>query len=302
LKQTVACLSVALSLSPLAFSQSTSLSGMMARMNSLKSAQAAKTTAKSDADTKAAAKKKKNQEVAMKPFSQLAVGGGVSILGVNMQAATNVNRRMNVRVSGNVFNYSVNDITIDGGGDVSGLTLDSKLNFASGGVSLDIFPFPTHGLRLSPGVMLYNMNKVSATGTTATGQSFTLNDQDYYSSASDPLLVSARLGFNSRKQTFTMTTGWGNMISRKGHHLSFPFEIGAAFTGTPDLNIGLKGTACTDSADAYTNGATCVNMATNETAQSNLQAQVAKYKSDLDPLKVYPIVSFGVSYSFHVRK
>jgi ubiquinone biosynthesis protein Coq4 len=44
-----------------------------------------------------------------------------------------------------------------------------------------------------------------------------------------------------------------------------------------------------------------VDVATDQSVQSNLQAQIAKYKSDLDPLKTYPIASFGVAYSFHVR-
>jgi len=35
--------------------------------------------------------------------------------------------------------------------------------------------------------------------------------------------------------------------------------------------------------------------------QTNLQAQVNKYKSDLDPLKTFPIISFGVAYSFNLR-
>jgi hypothetical protein len=35
--------------------------------------------------------------------------------------------------------------------------------------------------------------------------------------------------------------------------------------------------------------------------QTNLQTQVAKWKSDLNPLRTYPIVSFGVAYAFHIR-
>ena len=35
--------------------------------------------------------------------------------------------------------------------------------------------------------------------------------------------------------------------------------------------------------------------------QNNLQTQVAKWSSDLEPLKTYPILSFGVAYSFRIR-
>jgi len=44
-----------------------------------------------------------------------------------------------------------------------------------------------------------------------------------------------------------------------------------------------------------------VNMATNSTAQAAINSQIAKYQSDLNPLKVYPILSFGVTYNFRIN-
>jgi hypothetical protein len=238
---------------------------------------------------------KKNAEVHLKPFSKLALGGGVGVMGVNLQAATNINRHLNLRGSGNVFNYTVNDIT------VSDFNLDAKLNYASAGVSLDYYPFPTHGLRLSPGVLFYNKNQITGNATGASGTSIKLNDVEYYSETAQPLTVNASLGLNTRQQAFTLTTGWGNMIPRKGGHWSFPFELGAAFTGVPTVNVGLSGYACGTQLDATTSGPSCVDMATNSIAQANLTTQVNKWKSDLDPWKVYPIFSFGASYAFHIR-
>jgi hypothetical protein len=248
--------------------------------------------------SKTAKAAKTNAEVHLKPFSRLALGGGVGVMGVNLQAATNVNRHLNLRGSGNLFNYTVKDIT------VSDFNLDAKVNYASAGVSLDYYPFPTHGLRLSPGVLFYNQNQITANSAGASGSSITLNDVDYYSENAHPLTVNAKLGLNTRQQAFTLTTGWGNMIPRKGGHWSFPFELGAAFTGVPTVNVDLSGYACATEADAMTtNGPSdsCVNMKTNIDAQSNKTAQVNKWKSDLDPWKVYPIFSFGASYAFHVR-
>jgi hypothetical protein len=124
----------------------------------------------------------------------------------------------------------------------------------------------------------------------------------YYSETANPLTMTANLGLNTRQQAFTMTTGWGNIIPRKrGSHISFPFELGAAFTGVPTINVGLSGYACTSQADASTSGPSCVNMATNTTAQTNLTTQVNKWKSDLNALQVYPIFSFGVAYDFHIK-
>ena len=234
----------------------------------------------------------------MKPFSRFALGGGISLMGVNLQAATNVNQYLNLRGTGNVFNYTENNIT------VSNFNLNGKVNFATAGASLDYYPFPTHGFRLSPGVIFSNQNQISASATGTAGSDIKLNGIEYFTDTGEgatPMAVNANLGLNARQQAFTLTTGWGNMIPRKGGHWSFPFEIGAAFTGVPIINVGVAGDACTISSDAGINGESCVNMATNTGAQSALNAQIAKYKSDLNPLQVYPIFSFGVSYGFHTH-
>lgn len=60
--------------------------------------------------------------------------------------------------------------------------------------------------------------------------------------------------------------------------------------------MSLAGTACDQT------GTVCVNTATNPGIQSNLQAQIAKYKKDVEPLSVYPILSVGVAYNFAIGK
>ena len=211
-------------------------------------------------------------------------------MGINLQAAVNVNQRMNVRGVGNVFNYSVNNIK------TNGMNLNGQLNFASAGASLDFYPFPEHGFRLSPGMLLLNQNAVSASLAVNGGTSFDLNGVTYYASSTNPITGNGKLGLNSRNPAFTMTTGWGNMISRRGGRLSFPFEVGAAFVGAPTVNVALTGgQAC----DQF--GQNCVNVATDPTVQANLQAQIQKYKTDISPFQYYPIVSFGVAYNFNLR-
>jgi len=222
-------------------------------------------------------------------------------MGVNMQAAVNANRYLNLRGIGNYFSYTVSNVTINNSGGSSGINVNGNLKFATGGVAMDYYPFPNHGFRLSPGAMLYNQNAASATGIGAPGTSFTFGSQKYYSDTVNPLNINAKLGLNTHQRAFTMTTGWGNMISRRGGHWAFPFELGAVFTGVPTIGLNPTGNACLTAADAATNGPTCVNMATNATAQANVASQIAKYKNDLNPLQVYPILSFGVSYNFKIR-
>jgi len=236
------------------------------------------------------AKKAKKTATIIKPFSRLAFSGGIGVMGINMQAATNVNKYMNVRGVGNYLNYSVNNVS------TNGFNIDAKLNFATAGASVDFYPFPTHGFRLSPGALFHNENSASAVVTAAAGTSFTLNDVTYYSSTTNPVQGTGAVGLNTQKTAFTMTTGWGNMIPRKGEHWSFPFEIGAAMVGSPTVNFALtSGQACNAA------GANCVNVATDPTVNANVQAQISKYKNDLNQLKVYPIFTFGVSYNFKIR-
>jgi hypothetical protein len=109
---------------------------------------------------------KKKTEIPLKPFSQLALGGGISLMGVNLQAATNVNRYLNLRGYGNVFNYSVDGIK------ANDWKIDANINLATAGVSLDYYPFPKRGLRLSPGLLFYNQNRVGATIATTGGTGF----------------------------------------------------------------------------------------------------------------------------------
>ena len=215
-------------------------------------------------------------------------------MGVNLQAAVNANRYMNVRGVGNFFSYSLNNLS------VSGFSANGSVNFAAGGVSLDVYPFPNHGFRLSPGALFYNQNRISALGLAAPGTSVKIDGTTYYSETSDPLNATANLGLNSRKEAFTMTTGWGNLIPRRGGHWSFPFEIGAAFVGAPSLSVVASGSACLDPAQTQCSSITGSSQIATS-FQSNLAAQVAKWKSDVSPFSYYPIVSFGVGYNFGLR-
>jgi hypothetical protein len=217
-----------------------------------------------------------------------------------MQVATNVNSHFNLRGTGNLFNYSTTFTT-------SGITAAAKLNLASAGASLDVYPFRS-GFRISPGVLFHNQNQVTATASVPAGTSFTLNDQTFYSANTNavtgavPVNGNAVLGLNTHETAFSITTGWGNMIRRSGRHWSFPFEIGVAFIGAPTLKVNLGGWVCYDQAQTE-----CADIASTTdpiaiAVQSNLTAQVAKWTKDLNLLKTYPIVSGGIAYSFGGRR
>ena len=233
------------------------------------------------------------------PFSRVAIGGGFSPLGINLLVATNLGQHMNLRATGNVLNYTASNIS------TNGFNVDAKLSLASAGVSLDLYPFPKHGFHVGPGVLFDNTNAADATFSVPGGTSFTLDSQTFYTSTTNPVRGTGTLGLHSHNPAFTATGGWGNVIPRKRDasvwsRLSFPFEFGAAFTGAPTLNMTLSGLACPTSNDS-TCSSPYVDMNTNQQAQSDLNAQLVKWRNDLNPLKVYPIFSFGVAYEFHTK-
>jgi hypothetical protein len=231
-------------------------------------------------------------------LSRIGLGVGISPLGIQLQAATNLGNHFNLRGTGNFFNYSANFTT-------DGIEATAKLNLASAGASVDIYPF-RFPFRISPGALFYNQNQLTAATNVAAGTSFTLNGATYYSANTNPatgavpVTGTGVLGLNTTKPAFTITTGVGNMLPRRGHW-SFPFEIGVAFIGAPTVNVNLTGWACYDQAQTQCSDISNPNNPIGVAVQSNLAAQVAKWTSDINPLKTYPIISGGLTYSFHIR-
>ncbi|HEX4286050.1 MAG TPA: hypothetical protein VHZ28_13225 [Terracidiphilus sp.] len=234
------------------------------------------------------------------PFSRVSIGGSLNTFGPGVQITTNLADHFNLRASGNALYYSTNFNT-------SGFNANAKMNMATVGVAADIYPFPRHGFRVSPGILVVNNNRVNATAVAAGGTSIDFNDTTYYSATANsatgatPLNVKGSLGLNTTKPAFTLTTGWGNTIPRNGAHWSFPLEVGVGFVGAPSVNVSLSGWACQDQAQTECGNVQNANDGTAQDIQTSLAAQITKWKSDLDPLKTYPILSFGVAYSFPVH-
>ncbi|HWA94946.1 MAG TPA: hypothetical protein VG844_10140 [Terracidiphilus sp.] len=233
------------------------------------------------------------------PFRRVAMGFGISPLGASIQLTSSLFPHLNMRTSANGFRYATSFTT-------NGFDSNAHLNLASIGASADIYPFHT-GFRISPGLMILNRNRVTATSIAAGGTEITLNDQTFYSASANsvtgvtPLNAYGSLELNRHSPAFTLTTGWGNTIPHNGRHFSFPFEIGVAFVGHPKLKVSLSGWACADQAQIDCSDVASTTDSVAQEVQSDLNAQVARWENDLEPLKVYPILSFGVAYSFNIR-
>jgi hypothetical protein len=213
---------------------------------------------------------------------RFGLGLKVSTLGAGIEAATAVTAKSNVRVGFNDFSYSDN-FTKDG--------------IAYGG-TLSLRSFEAHydqyligGLHISPGVLLYDDNRGTASAALS-GQSFTLGGATYYSSVSSPVTGNGTLGFQY-KTAPELLIGFGNLLPRsKRRRFGVDFEAGVAYQGSPSVALNLNGSACTGP------GVNCQNIATTPAIQSNVTAQQAKINGDLKAFKYYPVISLAFGYKF----
>jgi hypothetical protein len=216
----------------------------------------------------------------VRPFSTVGIALKITTAGPGFDLATPLSRNFNLRGSAMFFDYG-HDFETDG------IQYNGELKFNAGMVNLDWFP--KHGaFHISPGMLILKSD-LSGVALVPGGSTFTLNDVDYTSSFTDPVHGNGGLVFPHAVGPSLMV-GWGNIIPRSGKHWSVPFEIGAAYMGTPKVNLNFVGTAC--------QGGGCSSIATDPETQTNLRAEEKLLNDDVKALQFYPLVSLGVSYKF----
>jgi hypothetical protein len=213
----------------------------------------------------------------------VGVGVKVSTLGAGAEAAVRVTHRTNLRAGFNVIEYSR-------GFNKDGVAYNGQLNFKTFEAHYDIFPF-AKSFHISPGVLVYAADPITATETVPGNQSFTLGGVNYISDPADPVNGSGKITFN--RAAPMVTVGWGNLVSRKeGKHFSVPFEVGVAFQGAPKASLALAGSVC-DSTGVF-----CRSVASDPTVQSNVVSEQNKINNSMSFFKAYPIISLGFGYKF----
>jgi hypothetical protein len=235
------------------------------------------------------------------PFSRVGIGANVSPLGVGIEGAVVLNHYFDGRVNGNFFNYDTGRFEVDG------FNVDAKLHMASVAAALDWYPFGSVW-RISPGVMFFNGNQLSGTGTITPGSSFQLENQTYYSAnpnpvtGATPLLGNGELGLHTRNPAATATFGFGKYIPRSDRHWSFPSEFGVVFTGAPTINVNVTGWACLDARQTQCSNVGDTTTPIGKEFNNGLQARLNSWRKQLDKVTVYPIFSYSVVYSFNIRR
>jgi len=215
---------------------------------------------------------------------RIGVGVKTSMLGAGIEVAAPVTHRTNFRAGFNMISFSRTF-------NKDGVAYAGQLGFKTVEAHYDIFPFAGR-FHISPGVLTYIGDPITATAAVAGGQSFTLGGVQYYSSTQVPITGTGKIDFNRASPTITM--GWGNLVRRDRGHWSFPFEIGVAFQGSPKATLNLAGDICSPPAP----GTGCIPVAQNPTALSQIVSEQTKLNNSMSLFKVYPIISSGVGYKF----
>ena len=212
----------------------------------------------------------------------MGIGVKISTLGAGIEVATPLARKFNLRGGFNMFRYS-RPITNNG------IHYTGQLQFQSAEAHLDWFLLG--GFHVSPGVLFYNGNRLTATASVPGGQTFTVGGTSYESDPAAPINGTGKMDFV--KVSPSIMLGIGNLIPRNGRHFSFLFEVGGAYQGSARVALNLAGNIC-----APGNLATCRSIASDSTAQANILAQQVKIQNDVNPYRFFPVLSLGVGFNF----
>jgi len=213
--------------------------------------------------------------------SKVGIGLKISTLGAGVEAAIPLAAKANLRSGVNFFQYN-RAITNDG------IHYAAQLNFRSAEAHLDWYPFG--GFHVSPGVLFYNGNRLTANASVPGGQNFTLNGTAYQSESTDPVTGTGKLDFV--KVSPSIMLGFGNLIPRSGRHYSFLFEVGGAYQGSARVALNLTGSVCDPMAPLI-----CTSVS-DPSVQANVQAQQQKIRNDINPYRFFPVISLGVGFNF----
>jgi hypothetical protein len=152
------------------------------------------------------------------------------------------------------------------------LDYDLTVNLQSWSLLADWFPYKGE-FRVSTG-FLYNGNNGELLGKPT--DTMTIGDTRYPPSAIGTLTYTV----DFRKFAPYLGIGVGNPI-RKDRKLTFIFDFGIAFQGSPDVQLSADG-----------------ELASDQAFQRDLKKEEEDLEDDIHEIKYYPVISFGLTYRF----
>ncbi len=218
-------------------------------------------------------------------FFRMGVDVHAGIAGIGSDVSVPLRHRLDLRAGADFFSYST--VVASGGNAVN-----VAVRLRSARVGVDWYP-THHAFRISPLMVFADSNHLGTSVLLTPGETITLNNTTYNSDPSDPLHGSASIGL--RRVSPGVSVGFGRLIPRRGHHFSFPTDLGFYYAGPPSYQVQFAGTAC----DPQVPGpAGCMAVQDDPSFQYNLNKFKAKYQTYVNYATFFPILSSGVAFAF----
>jgi hypothetical protein len=218
---------------------------------------------------------------------RLGIGYKVSTLGFAIEAGTGISDKSNLRGGFNFGGFTQRRTR-------DGIDYTARLQFRSIEAHYDWFLW--RGLRVSPGLLIYNDNHLDGSAVVPGGRQFTIGGNTYYSDPSDRANGPFRVDFGNKVAPM-ITAGLGNLLRRSGKRLSSSIEVGVVFEGSPSARLDLQGSVGPSPAGPF------FSIASNPQVQADLRAEENKISSGAPPfrglhsaLKYYPVISIGMGF------
>jgi len=198
-----------------------------------------------------------------------AVGLKVGTLGLGVDISRPITDKLNIRLNLNGASYSDTQCESD-------IEYDYDLTLASVGLLLDYYPMGNE-FRVSAGAY-YNANEFELTGQPANG-AYNINGTTY--TATQIGSLTGMVDFDELAPYIGI--GWGNSTKKAGW--GFSVDAGIIYHGDPNVEL-------TPTCGTAVSAALCAEITTN------VEAERLDLLNELSDYKIYPVVSFGVTYTF----
>ena len=192
----------------------------------------------------------------------------------------------NIRAAGNYFSLS-RDF------DSDQATYKGKIKLFTAGILADWHPF--HGVfRMTAGA-LHNGNSIKLDAQPS-GGTIDVGDCKYTSDPADPLNVHGQTNFRSFAPYFGL--GWGGNLNDKPGFFG-TFDLGVMFSGAAGVTIHGSGTAHNNDPAGHPEcGSADIDASSDPDFQKEIDKDQKKINDDVDKVKVWPMIGFGVGWRF----
>ncbi len=204
---------------------------------------------------------------ATESIPRFAIGAEVGTIGFGPVVVFTASKNFTANLGYSWLNYDY-DFSDDDG------DYQAKLKFSNIQAIANWHPF-AGSFHLSAGVFLTD-NKVDATALPKAGSLYEIGDTTY--TAAQVGTVSGTTELSNGAAPF-VGLGWSKAPGKSG--FGFFFDVGLIFAKAPQTKLTATGP-----------------IGSNATFQAELRKEEQSVNDELDPLKHYPIVKFGVLYRF----